>query len=144
MLRKSGLSPKYDLVDITNFIMTELGQPMHVFDADKVVGTIIVREARAGEKILALDNKEYELAASDIVIADEQKVLAIAGVIGGLDSAVTESTTNIIFESATFDAVTVRLTAQRLGIRTDASMRYEKSLDPLLPAAGLARALELL
>lgn len=144
MLRRSGLSPKYDLVDITNYIMTELGQPMHVFDADRVSGSIIVREAQSGERIIALDGKEYTLTEKDIVIADETKVLAIAGVIGGMDSAVTETTKNAIFESATFDAVTVRLTAQRLGIRTDASMRYEKSLDPLLTVSGLARAVDLL
>ena len=144
MLRKAGISPKNDLVDITNFIMTEIGQPMHVFDADMITGSLFVREARAGEKLLALDGKEYTLTEKDIVIADEEKVLAIAGIIGGMNSAVTENTKNVLFESATFDAVTVRLTSQRLGIRTDSSMRYEKSLDPRLMLSGTARTIDLL
>lgn len=144
MLRKAGISPKYDLVDITNYIMTELGQPMHVFDADMITGTIIVREARVGEELLALDGKKYLLTEKDTVIADEEKVLSIAGIIGGMSSAVTENTKNVLFESATFDAVAVRLTSQRLGIRTDASMRYEKSLDPYLMLSGTARTIDIL
>lgn len=82
MLRKTGITPKYDLVDITNFVMTELGQPMHAFDADKVVGDMTVRQAYDGETLIALDSKEYTLSDKDIVIADSEKVLAIAGVIG--------------------------------------------------------------
>jgi len=144
MLRKSGISPKYDMVDITNYIMTELGQPMHAFDADKVDGNIIVRQAKDGETILALDGREYTLTHKDIVIADSKKPIAIAGIIGGMDSAVSDTTQNVFFESACFDPVSVRLTAQRLGIRTDASMRYEKSLDPLLAEMALPRIFDLL
>jgi phenylalanyl-tRNA synthetase beta chain len=144
LLRRSGINPKYDLVDITNFVMTELGQPMHAFDADKVEGKIIVRLAKDGEKILALDGKEYGLSKEDLVIADEKKVLAVAGVIGGASSAVSDTTENVIFESATFDPVSVRLTAQRIGCRTDASTRFEKSLDPRLTPRGMDRALSLL
>lgn len=144
MLRKSGISPKYDIVDITNYIMTELGQPMHAFDADKVDGNITVRQAKDGEMILALDGREYTLSHKDLVIADSKKPIAIAGIIGGMDSAVSETTKNVYFESACFDPVAVRLTAQRLGIRTDASMRYEKSLDPLLAERALPRIFDLL
>lgn len=142
MMERAGLAPKMDIVDITNCIMTEFGQPMHAFDADKIVGGIIVRMAKKGEKILALNGTEYELTTEDMVIADYEKPIAIAGVIGGMESAVSETTTNIVWESACFDAVTVRLTAQRHGIRTDASTRYEKSLDPLLPAFVLPRVVE--
>lgn len=144
MLRKSGVSRKYDLVDITNYIMTELGQPMHAFDTDKINGHVIVRQARDGETILALDGREYTLTHKDLVIADSEKPIAIAGIIGGMDSAVSDTTRNVSFESACFDPVSVRLTAQRLGIRTDASMRYEKSLDPLLAERALPRIFDLL
>lgn len=144
MLRKSGITPKYDLVDITNYIMTELGQPIHAFDKEKVDGKIIVRQARAGELLLALDGKEYSLSPDDLVIADESKVLAIAGVIGGMSSAISETTKNVYFESACFDSVSIRLTSQRLAIRTDASMRFEKSIDPLLAKRVLPRVFDLL
>ncbi|MDP2103448.1 MAG: phenylalanine--tRNA ligase subunit beta, partial [Candidatus Gracilibacteria bacterium] len=126
------------------YIMTELGQPMHAFDADKIEGNIIVRQAKDGETILALDGREYTLSHKDLVIADSKKPIAIAGIIGGMDSAVSETTRNVFFESACFDPVSVRLTAQRLGIRTDASMRYEKSLDPLLAETALPRIFDLL
>jgi phenylalanyl-tRNA synthetase beta chain len=133
-----------NIVDITNWIMLEFGQPMHVFDADKVEGSIVVRMARAGEKLVALDGHEYELTVEDMVVADEVKPLSIAGVMGGLDSSVTSTTTNILFEAANWDPLTIRKTAQRHGIRTESSMRYEKSLAPekcqraLLAAAEMA------
>jgi phenylalanyl-tRNA synthetase beta chain len=133
-----------DIVDVTNLIMTELGQPMHAFDADKVVGTISVRLARPDEKIIALNGVEYTLTPDDLVIADSHGPIAIAGVIGGLETAVSESTTNIIWESGCFDPTSVRLTAQRHGIRTDASTRYEKSLDPLLASTVFPRVEEYL
>lgn len=144
VLRRAGLSPKYDLVDITNYIMTELGQPMHAFDAEKVTGGITVRQARNGETMFALDSKEYALTDKDVVIADSEKVLAIAGVIGGMSSAVSETTKHVYFESACFDAVSVRLTSQRLGVRTDSSMRFEKSLDPMLASRVLPRVFDIL
>ncbi|MDD2891645.1 MAG: phenylalanine--tRNA ligase subunit beta [Candidatus Gracilibacteria bacterium] len=144
MLRKAGIAPKYDLVDITNFIMTELGQPMHAFDADKVIGDVTVRQAYDDETVIALDSKEYTLSSKDIVIVDSEKVLAIAGVIGGMSSAVSETTKNVYFESACFDPVSIRLTSQRLAIRTDASMRYEKSLDPTLASRALPRIFDVL
>lgn len=119
-----------NIVDITNWIMLEFGQPMHVFDADKIEGDIIVREATAGEKLVGLDGNEYELSAEDMVVADSVKALSIAGVMGGLESSVTGTTTNILFEAANWDPVRIRKTGQRLGIRTESSMRYEKSLAP--------------
>lgn len=95
--------------------------------------------AKEGEKLLALNGVEYVLTPDDMVIADHEKPIALAGIIGGMESAVTESSTNIIWESACFDAVNIRLSAQRHGIRTDASTRYEKSLDPLLAEFALPR-----
>lgn len=139
MMEHAGLAPKMDLVDITNLILTEFGQPMHVFDAGKVSGTITVRLAKIGEKLIALNGIEYALTTEDMVIADDNGPIALAGVIGGMDSAVSLETQNVIWESATFDAVSVRLSAQRHGVRTDASTRYEKSLDPLLANFATSR-----
>jgi phenylalanyl-tRNA synthetase beta chain len=129
---------------MTNYAMLELGQPMHAFDADTIEGHIIVRQANEGESLTALDGKTYTLQPSDIVIADTKKVLAIAGVMGGMDSGITENTTNICIESAVFDPISIRLTAQRLGLRSDASTRFEKSLDPLLSSKALRRAVQIL
>lgn len=142
MMHKADLTPKMDIVDMTNAIMTELGQPMHAFDADKIAGHIHVRMAKDGETLLALNNETYTLTANDIVIADDNGPVAIAGIIGWLESAVSETTTNIYVESACFDPVYVRLTTQRLWLRTDASTRYEKSLDPLLAEIALPRVIE--
>lgn len=142
LARRSGQSTKSFAVDITNLIATELGQPMHVFDKNKVTGVLRVRTAKSGEKLAALDGKTYELSTDDVVIADDQKVLAIAGVIGGVESAVSTETTTVIFEAATFDAVSVRKTAARIGCRTESSMRFEKAQDPLLPGKAISRVLE--
>ncbi len=132
-----------NIVDITNLNLLGLGQPMHVFDAKKIRGKIIVRQARDGEKLVALDGEEYELTSDDIVIADEEKVLSIAGIMGGLESSVTDETTEIIFESANFCPTSVRKTSQRLGLRSESSTRYEKSLDPEQCLPALLRAIEL-
>lgn len=144
LLYKSGISVKYDLVDMTNYLMTELGQPMHAFDADKIDGDICVRQAFDWEKIEALNWETYELKISDIVIADDKKALAIAWVMGWLYSAISENTKNIYIESACFDSNSIRLTAQRLWLRSDASTRYEKSLDPLLARVALERSKDFL
>lgn len=144
MMERAGLKPKLDIVDITNLLLTEYGQPMHAFDADKIVGGITVRSARPGETLLALNNETYTLTEQDLVIADDRGAIAIAGVIGGLETAVSETTTRVLWESATFEATSIRLTAQRLGIRTDASTRYEKSLDPHLTTQVFGRVLEYL
>ena len=144
-LEAIGLNAINNIVDVTNFIMSELAQPMHAFDAEKLRGnTIFVRNARAGEKIVALNDEHYDLASSNLVIADSAGPVAIAGVIGGRDSAIGPDTKRIVFESACFQAASVRKTSVALKLRTDASMRFEKSQDPVNTVRGLARAIELL
>ena len=142
-LEQIGVRAISNIVDITNWIMLGYGQPMHVFDADKIEGMLIVRQARAGEKILALDGEEYELNENDTVVADEEKVLSVAGIMGGMDSGVTSETQNIVFECANWDPVAIRKTSTRLGLRSDSSMRYEKSLDPENCSYALAMAVEM-
>lgn len=141
-LESCELRPINNIVDITNYIMFSYGQPMHAFDADKIKGKIIVRRAKAGEKIVALDDKEYELSEMDLVIADEKKPIAIAGVIGGKDTAVAEGTKNIIFESANFAGTGIRKTAQRLKVFTDASYRFEREIDPEITMKCLQEAVK--
>jgi phenylalanyl-tRNA synthetase beta chain len=144
-LEAIGLNPINNIVDVTNYVLAELAQPMHAFDAGKLHGdTIFVRSARAGEQIAALNDESYNLNPSNLVIADAQGPVAIAGVIGGLHSAIDGSTKRIVLESACFQAVSVRKTSVALKLRTDASMRFEKSQDPMNTVRGLARARELL
>jgi phenylalanyl-tRNA synthetase beta chain len=140
-----GLNPINNIVDMTNFIMSELAQPMHAFDRDLLHGdTILVRRAHEGEYFLALNEQEFTLRASDLAIADAQGAVALAGVIGGKHSAIAAGTTSIVLESACFNAASVRRTSSALKLRTDASMRFEKSQDPANTVRGLARAVELL
>ncbi len=144
-LRSIGLNPKNNVVDITNFVLHELGQPMHAFDADKISGgKILVRKATAGESIDLLDKSKKALTADDLIIADAEKPLALAGIMGGLDSAVGEETRNIFLESAWFDADTIRKSSQRHGLKSDSSFRFERGTDPEMPAKALARAAWLL
>jgi phenylalanyl-tRNA synthetase beta chain len=144
-LEAVGLNPINNIVDVTNFVMAELAQPMHAFDAAKLrEDTIFVRAARAGESLVALNEERYELKPSNMVIADAGGPIAIAGVIGGLDSGITESTTRLVLESANFQATSIRRTSVALKLRTDASMRFEKAQDPVNTLRGLARAAELL
>ncbi len=143
-LLSAGVRPISALVDITNYVMLELGQPMHVFDAAKLEGEQIrVREAKAGEKIQALDGKSYELQAGMCVIADSTKPVAVAGVMGGELTGSTLETTSIIFEAATFDAVAVRRTARALNLYSDSQSLYEKGLSTEALPIALARAVEL-
>src|SRR6185295_6192588 len=129
-LNAIGLNPINNVVDLTNYIMAELAQPMHAFDRDLLRGdTIFIRRARAGERIMALNEEEYGLKPSNLVIADESGPIAIAGVIGGLGSAISGQTRNIVLESANFQAASVRRTSVDIKLRTDASMRFEKSQD---------------
>jgi phenylalanyl-tRNA synthetase beta chain len=144
-LESVGLNAISNLVDVTNYVLAELPQPMHAFDADKIVGdTIFVRLAEPGEKLAALNGETYELTTADLVIADESGPIALAGVIGGLKSAISKTTTRIILESANFNASSVRLSSARHKLRTDASMRFEKSLDPENTFRGIARAVQIL
>ena len=140
-----GLNPINNVVDMTNYIMAELAQPMHAFDRMLLHGdTIFIRPARSGETLVALNEIQYELQPSNLVIADGKGPVALAGVIGGLESAITGSTSTIVLESANFQAAGVRRTSAGLKLRTDASMRFEKSQDPANTVRGLARAVELL
>lgn len=133
-----------NIVDVTNYVLAELPQPMHAFDADKLSGnTIYVRTAQPGESLRALNGETYNLTADDLVIADASGPIALAGVIGGFDTAISESSTRVVLESANFHAARVRLTSARHKLRTDASVRFEKSLDPENTVRGLARAIEL-
>lgn len=138
-----GARPINNLVDITNYIMLELGQPLHAFD-QKLVDKIIIRRAQKKEIIETLDNKKRELDENVLVIADSSKPIAIAGVMGGANSEITGETTAVILESANFNFASIRKTAQKLDLRTEAAVRFEKSLDPNLCELALARAVELI
>ncbi len=143
-LKAAGIRPINNIVDITNYILLEYGQPMHAFDLRHLDGgKITVRTASDGEVIKTLDEQDRTLNSDDLVIADANKAVAIAGVMGGFDSEIKDDTTTVIFESATFDAVSVRLTAQKCGLRTEASSRYEKGLDANNTVPALNRACSL-
>lgn len=143
-LRASGVRPINNLVDITNYVMLEYGQPMHAFDLRYVKdGKIVVRNAAEGETITTLDGVTRTLSPEMLVIADTEKPIAVAGVMGGEYSGIMEDTNTVVFESAYFEPVQVRRTAKKLGMRTDASARYEKGLDPEGCLRTLERALEL-
>ncbi len=128
-LLKSGISIINNIVDITNYIMIQEGQPLHAFDYEKIEGNLSVRYATEGEKIVTLDGEERILSSTDIVIADSKKAVAIAGIIGGENSKIDKNTKHIILESAIFDPISVRKTAKRLGITTDSSYRFERGVD---------------
>ncbi|NER13356.1 phenylalanine--tRNA ligase subunit beta [Leptobacterium flavescens] len=129
-LKAIGLAPKNNVVDVTNYVLHELGQPLHAFDASKIKGNkIIVKTAAAGSKFTTLDEVERKLDAEDLMICDAEKPVCIAGVFGGTDSGVTEDTTAIFLESAYFNPVSVRKTAKRHGLNTDASFRFERGID---------------
>ena len=143
-LRASGVRPINNLVDITNYVMLEYGQPMHAFDQRYVKdGKIVVRNAKDGEAITTLDGQERQLSPEMLIIADAEKPIAVAGVMGGEYSGIMDDTNTVIFESAYFEPVQVRRTAKKLGMRTDASARYEKGLDPDGCQRTLKRAMEL-
>lgn len=144
-LEAIGINPINNIVDITNWVMAEIPQPMHAFDADKVAShTLIARAARPGELCKALNGETYELDPSVIAVAGVEGVLAIAGIMGGESSMIGDSTSRVIFEAANWHPASVRKTSTRLKLRTDASMRFEKALDPGNTVQGLARAIELM
>lgn len=143
-LRASGVRPINNFVDITNYVMLEYGHPMHAFDLRYVDGnSIIVRNAKQGEKITTLDGIERELSSEMLVIADANKPVAVAGVMGGEYSGIMDDTTTVVFEAACFDAPSVATTAKKLGMRTDASARFDKGLSPLTCKTAIERAFEL-
>jgi phenylalanyl-tRNA synthetase beta chain len=144
-LNSIGLKPINNVVDVTNYVQHELGQPLHAFDADRIAeGKIIVRYLPAGTAFISLDGKERKLDAEDLMITDPNGPLCIAGVFGGLESGVSDTTTSIFLESACFDAISVRRTARRHALNTDASFRFERGVDPEITVLALKRAALLL
>ena len=140
-LKVIGLRPINNIVDATNYVLHELGQPLHAFDADQIAGEkIIVKKCEEGTPFITLDNVERKLSAEDLMICDAEKPLCIAGVFGGIGSGVTEQTTNIFLESAYFNAVSVRKTSKRHALKTDASFRFERGTDPEMTVFALKRA----
>lgn len=140
-LRTIGLNPINNLVDITNYVLHELGQPLHAFDADKLTNsTLKIRLAKEGEKFTTLDKVERTLTSNDLVIADEKNAVALAGVFGGADSGIAESTKNILLESACFNPAFVRKSSQHHGLKTDASFRFERGTDPNMVLPAISRA----
>ena len=140
-LRAAGINPKNNLVDITNYVLFELGQPLHAFDADKIEGgKVVVRSANEGEKFVTLDGVERTLTANDLMICSAERPMCIAGVYGGQDSGISDSTVNVFIESAYFHPVWVRKTAKRFGLNTDASFRFERGIDPNIQVYALKRA----
>src|SRR2546426_3302534 len=140
-LRAAGVRPISNIVDITNYVMLESGQPMHAFDYRRLKdGRIVVRRARDGEEIACLDGKTRRLTSTDMVVADTERAQGIAGIIGGADSAVQSGTTDIFLEAATWEPRTIRRTARLLGLRTEASSRFEKGLSPTLSLPAVERA----
>ena len=143
-LRRSGIRSIDPVVDITNYVLLELGQPMHAFDLAKLDAGIVVRKATQGEKLVLLDEQEVELNADTLVIADQSKALAIAGVMGGLASCVTSETQDILFESAYFNPIAIAGKARGYGLHTDSSHRFERGVDFELQAKAIERATQLL
>jgi len=143
-LRRAGLRPLQPVVDVTNYVMLELGQPLHAFDFDKLQGSIIVRQARSGERLTLLDGREVALAPELLVIADQAGPTALAGIMGGLGSAVTAATRNVFLEAAYFAPTAIAGRARALGLQTDASYRFERGVDPMLNVRAIERATVLL
>jgi phenylalanyl-tRNA synthetase beta chain len=139
-----GLRPINNVVDVTNYVLLESGQPLHAFDLAKLEGAIVVRNAGQGETLKVLDGSELKLRPHDLVIADSKKAVALAGVMGGEETGVTETTTDILVESAWFEPARVRKTSRDLGLSTDSSYRFERRVDPAGVAAASARAAELI
>ena len=143
-LRAAGQRPINNVVDVTNYVMLELGNPLHAFDADEIHGMIVVRLAREGERLTTLDAEDRELAADTLLITDDSGPIALAGVMGGLDSEVAEGTTRVLLEAAQFDPSSIRRTSTRLRLRSEASSRFERGLAPELAARASRRATQLL
>ena len=140
-LRAAGINPKNNLVDITNFVLFELGQPLHAFDAQKIEGgKIVVRNCDEGTPFVTLDGVERKLSAADLMICSAERPMCLAGVYGGLDSGVSDTTTDIFIESAYFNPVSVRKSAKRHGLNTDSSFRFERGIDPNMQVYALKRA----
>ena len=143
-LRRVGINSISPIVDVTNYVMTELGQPLHAYDLERLTGGITVRLARAGEPALLLDDKAYALDADHVVIADESGVIGLGGIMGGRGTAISDATTTVLFEAAHFTPDAIAGRARRMGLFTDAAQRFERGVDPTLPVVALERATALL
>ena len=143
-LRRSGIRPISAIVDVTQYVMLELGQPMHAYDLAQLHGAIDVRRARAGEKVKLLDGNEHTLAPEFLVIADDRNLLGLAGIMGGFDSRVTDVTRDVFLEAAHFAPPAIMGRARKLGLHTDASHRFERGVDPELPRRAMERATQLI
>ena len=144
-LAKSGIRPINNLVDITNYVMEEYGQPMHAFDLDTIAGhKIVVKRAKDGDTFVTLDGQERKLDSEVLMICDAEKAVGIAGIMGGENSMITDDVKTVLFESATFQGVNIRKSAKRVGLRTDASGKFEKGLDPRNAEAAINRACQLI
>lgn len=144
-LEAMGLRPINNVVDVTNYVMFEMGQPLHAFDYDTLAeNRIVVRRAKAGESITSIDGHERKLAADMLVIADARRPVALAGVMGGKDTEVSDRTVNILLESARFDPLSIRKTARALAMKSDSSYRFERKIDPTLPLRASLRAAQLI
>jgi len=138
-----GVSPISNIVDLSNYILLELGQPLHTFDRRRLSGGIIVRNSRDGEKFIAINHEEYELDGSFLVIADEEKAVALAGVMGGLDSEIAEDTKQVLLESAYFEPRHIRIESKRLGLASESSLRFGHGIDPEMPPRAARRFIRL-
>jgi phenylalanyl-tRNA synthetase beta chain len=144
-LEAVGLRPINNVVDVTNYVMFEMGQPLHAFDFDRLSGKrIVVRGAMQGETLVSIDGHERKLMPDMLVIADDRRAVALAGVMGGRDSEVSEATANVLLESARFDPLSVRTTSRRLALKSDSSYRFERGIDPTLPLRASLRAAQLI
>ncbi len=143
-LKSIGVSPINNIVDITNYVLHDLGQPLHAFDADKIDGKVIVKTLKNSTKFKTLDNSEIKLSSDDLMICDENKPLCLAGIYGGNSSGISVSTKNVFLESAYFDPITIRKSAKRHNLNTDASFRYERGIDPEITEFALKRAVLLM
>lgn len=144
-LMNAGVRPISNIVDVTNFVMLELGEPLHAFDLDKLEGRkIIVRQAKQGEILTTLDGTERALGGEDIIIADANMPIGIAGIMGGLDSEITQGTTTVLLEGANFNSRHIRMTSKKFGLRTEASSRFEKGIDANLCKMAVERACQLI
>ncbi len=143
-LRRAGVKSIHPVVDVTNYVMMELGQPMHAFDKQSIQGDLVVRMANEGETLILLDESEAKLNDSFLMIADEHKALAVAGVMGGLDSGVTAETQDIVLESAYFDPATIMGKSRKLGVHTESALRFERGVDVALQAEAMERATQLI
>jgi phenylalanyl-tRNA synthetase beta chain len=144
-LRSNGIRPINNVVDTANYVMLEMGQPLHTYDYDKVAGhSLTLRHAKEGEELTTLDGEERKLTAADLVIADDNGPVCVAGVMGGLNTEVTETTTSVLLEAAVFDRASIRRTSRRLGLRSEASGRYEKGVNPVRTEMAINRVCQLL